>query len=88
MKLSCEKETVLVPTPVLIISKSSCITEIAGESKAAFAVIPIHKSQKMQSPKNPIFFILIGFLSEILDMDILPAVKFFMQNLDIYPKKL
>jgi hypothetical protein len=72
-----EKETVLVPTPVLTISTSSCMTDIAGESMAAFAVTPMHKSQKIKSPKNPIFFILNGFLSEFLDVDILPTVKFF-----------
>jgi hypothetical protein len=54
---------------------------------AAFAVTPMHKSQKIKSPKNPIFFILNGFLSEFLDMDILPTVKFFMQNLDISSEK-
>jgi hypothetical protein len=53
------------------------MTEIAGESKAALTDIPIHKSQKTQRPKNPISFILIGFLSEFLDMDIVPTVKFF-----------
>jgi hypothetical protein len=87
VKSSREKETVLMPTPVLMISKSSCITDIAGESNAAFAVIPRHKSQKIKSPKNPIFFILVGFLSEILDMDILPTANFFMQNLDISSEK-
>ena len=86
-KSSSEKDTVLVPTPVLIISKSSCMTDIAGESIAALTVIPMHKSQKIKSTKNPIFFISIEFLSEFLDTDIFPLTKFFMQNLDIYSKK-
>ena len=77
----------MVPTPVLTISKSSCITVIAGESIAALTVMPMHNSQKIKSPKNPNFFIFIGFLSEILDMDILSTPTFFMQKLDIYQKK-
>ena len=77
VKSDSSKDTLFVPTPVLMTVTSSCKTEIAGDNTAASAVTAKHKVQKIKSPKNPIFFILNGFLSEFLDVDILPTVKFF-----------